>query len=263
MRVRTFALVTFCAATVLLIPLEAWLPGTIAFGLSGWAVWQSRDAAFRRRMGVLLGCILLLALAPISTDTRPVKFLTLGLPFLAVIALPPLLLRRSDPGLLSFHLWPRHFSWLEFGYVLLSVPLAWAAFRLYFGVLSPEVPFNWKLPPEPASGPLLTLFAGINLVGVWDELFFINTCFAVLRSLFPFWSANLAQSVVYTSVLYDMAFQGWGPLFVFFLAVTQGIMFERSRVLVYVLVVHLIVDYFLFQEIVEAYYPAFSVWWHP
>jgi hypothetical protein len=40
-------------------------------------------------------------------------------------------------------------------------------------------------------------------------------------------------------------------------------MFERSRVLIYVLAVHLIVDYFLFQEIVEAYYPGFSAWWHP
>jgi hypothetical protein len=26
--------------------------------------------------------------------------------------------------------------------------------------------------------------------------------------------------------------------------------------------VHLIVDYFLFQAIVSAYYPDFSVWWH-
>lgn len=74
-----------------------------------------------------------------------------------------------------------------------------------------------------------------------DELFFINTCFAILRSLFPFWTANLAQSVIYTAVLYDMAFTGWGPLFVFTLAITQGLMFERSRILIYVLAVHLIV----------------------
>jgi hypothetical protein len=40
-------------------------------------------------------------------------------------------------------------------------------------------------------------------------------------------------------------------------------MFERSKVLMYVLVVHLIVDYFLFQEVITAYYPGFKAWWHP
>jgi membrane protease YdiL (CAAX protease family) len=103
---------------------------------------------------------------------------------------------------------------------------------------------------------------GINGVGIWDELFFINICFAALRYLFPFRIANPAQAVIYTSVLYDMAFTGWGPVFVAVLALTQGFMYERSKVLIWVLIVHLIVDYFLFQAIVDHYYPDFSVWWH-
>ncbi len=40
-------------------------------------------------------------------------------------------------------------------------------------------------------------------------------------------------------------------------------MYERSRVLLWVLIVHLVVDYFLFQGIVGAHYPELSVWWHP
>lgn len=259
---KALSLFTFCAATILLVPLEAWIPGWLVFGLSALATLLSQDPIFQRRMGVLLLCIFILALAPINTSTDTLKVITLGLPFLAVVLLPWLALRK-DPGVIVYRLFPETWSRLEIGYVLLSIPLAWAAFQLYFGLLSPEIPYNWKLPESPASEPLLKLFVGINAVGIWDELFFINTSFAILRTLFPLWTANLAQSVVYTSVLYDMAFQGWGPLFVFILAITQGIMFERSKALIYVLLVHLIVDYFLFQAIVEAYYPSFSVWWHP
>ena len=57
--------------------------------------------------------------------------------------------------------------------------------------------------------------------------------------------------------------QRLGPLLVLVLALTQGAMYERSRVLLWVLIVHLVVDYFLFQGIVGAHYPELSVWWHP
>ena len=252
----------FALSVPTLVTLECWIPGGLAFVLSLGLTWLTNDAAFRRKMFVLLGCVGILALAPINTDTANIKFLTLGLPFLAVIVLPWLILRRTDPGIITFALWPKHFSWLEFGYVLLSIPLAWGGLRLYF-TLSPEVPFNWSLPPQPNDLENFKLFMGINAVGIWDELFFVNTCFALLRSIFPFWTANFAQTVVYTSILVDMAFRGYGPVFVAVLALTQGIMFERSKVLIYVLVVHLIVDYFLFQEIITAYYPGFKTWWHP
>jgi hypothetical protein len=252
----------FALSVPTLVTLEWWIPGVLAFVASVGLTWLTNDAAFRHKMFVLLACVGILALAPINTDTSNIKFLTLGLPFLAVIVLPWWILRRSDPGIISFAFWPRHFSWLEFGYVLLSIPLAWAGLRLYF-TLSPEVPFNWKLPEQPDDLENFKLFMGINAVGIWDELFFVNTCFALLRSMFGFWTANLAQTVVYTSILVDMAFRGCGPAFVAALALTQGIMFERSKVLVYVLVVHLIVDYFLFQEIISAYYPGFKAWWHP
>jgi membrane protease YdiL (CAAX protease family) len=256
------ALLCFCLSAILLVPFEQFGLGLPVWLVGVAAVWATRSPILKRRLGVLLGCVLLLALAPINTSIAGLKFITLGLPFFAVIALPYWLL-RGDDELIVYRLWPKQWSHLEVGYVLLSIPLAWAAFRLYFGVLSPEIPYNWKLPEEPDGLELVKLFMGINGVGIWDELFFINTSFAILRSLFPFWGANLAQSVLYTAVLYDMAFRGWGPLFVLALALTQGIMFERSRVLIYVLAVHLIVDYFLFQEIVEAYYPGFSAWWHP
>ena len=105
----------------------------------------------------------------------------------------------------------------------------------------------------------LRLFIGINLVGIWDELFFVNTCYALLRSLFKYPLANAVQAVIYTAVLYDMAFIGCGIFVVYFFALTQGAMFEKSEALLWVLIVHLIVDYFLVAFIVQTYYPDYGV----
>ncbi len=254
-------LVSLLAGSVLWLALDAWLWGAPFVGM--FLVSLGRETPYRRKRYLALAAsLLVLALAPISTDTSFRGFLLLGGCFTLVLILPTLLLRGEDSPV-TFAFRPRHLEPLELLYTLLAVPLAWGVLWLYFGVLSPEVPFNWTLPPEPDTGELLRLFIGINLVGVWDELFFINIGYAVLRQLFGPRTANLAQAVIYTTVLWTMAFRGVGPIFVYLFALTQGAMYERSRVLLWVLVVHLIVDYFLFQRIVSAYYPDFSVWWHP
>jgi hypothetical protein len=259
---RHIAAVTlWCLASVLLIPLQWWVPGAVAWIGCAVLIWTAGDQALRRRMAVLLACVALLAVAPIDTDTSNVHFLSLGSFFLAAVAIPSLALRRSDPGVVRYRLLPDRLRWRDAGYVVASIPAAWAGLRLYF-TLSPEVTRNWVLPPVLQDEVLWRLFLGINAVGIWDELFFVNICFAILRSRFPFATANLGQAVIYTAVLYDMAFTGMGPLFVYVFALTQGALFERSENLLTVLLVHLIVDYFLFQEIVTAYYPSLTTGWH-
>ncbi len=256
-------------ASVLLIPLD-----NVFFGVSvlvrvvlgsmaalAFVFFLTRESLERRLCYVALASALfILVLAPISTSLEPTHITLLALCFAAVLIAPALILRKTN--IITFHFLPKHLDWVDISYTLISIPLAWGAFELYFKALSPEVPFNWVLPNEPNNTELLKLFMGINGVGIWDELFFVNTSFAILRSLFPFRTANLAQSVIYMIVLYDMAFTGWGPVFVYTLALTQGFMFERSKVLLWVLIVHLIVDYFLFQAIVTRYYPMLDVWWH-
>lgn len=254
----------------LLIPLDRPLlglpvPARLVLGGAAavaWLVLLRWESPARRRLWAALGVpVAILALAPIDTRLDTGHILVLGSAFAAVLVVPPLILRGT--GVITFQLLPRRLDRVDVLYTLSSIPLAWAAFALYFGVLSPEVPSNWTLPAQQDDVELLKLFLGINGVGIWDELFFVNICFAVLRALFPYRVANPAQAVIYTAVLYDMAFSGWGPLFVYVLALTQGAMFERSRVLLWVLMVHLIVDYWLFQAIVTFYYPDLSVWWHP
>jgi hypothetical protein len=253
---RYAALLTFCLAAPLLIAFRAYIPGGISWLASLGLAMLTQDRAFQRRLAVLLGCIALLTLAPINTDTSGPHFLALGIPFFLVIAVPEFILSRTDPGVLRFRLWPRTFRWRDLGYVLVSVPLSWLAFHLYFGIANPEVPGHWFLPPHPSAESAWRLFIGINCVGIWDELFFVNTVYAVLRSLFPYRIANAGQAVVYTTVLFHMAFTGIGPAIIYVFALTQGSIFEDSENLLYVLIVHLIVDAFLFAGILAHYYPG-------
>jgi hypothetical protein len=253
---RVLMLGTFAAACWLLIPQESYLAGAAAWLISVVTALTDPEHAVRRRMGVLLGCVAILAAAPISTDIRPIKFFTLGGSFLAVIILPAIILGKTDPGVIRFRMWPRKFRWLDIFYVAISIPLAKYILQWYFQ-FNEFMPFQWPLPPEPDAEAMGRLFWGINGVGIWDELFFVNTSFCILRSLFAFRIANPVQAVLYTAVLFDMAFAGIGPLLVYLFALTQGSMFEESENLLYVLIVHLIVDYFLYWEIVTGHYPGY------
>ena len=256
---RLAALAAFAVATVLLIPAQRFLPGALAWGVALAFALGDGEVAFRRRLGVLLGVIALLAAAPIHTGLDNAHFAKLGACFLAAVLVPNLILRRTDPGVLDLRFWPRRLRRRDLVYTALAVPLAWVVIGIYFGRLTPEMPTHWWQPAEPSREWIWRLIVGVNCVGVWDELFFVSTTYAILRSLYPRGLANAAQAVVYTSVVCHMAFTGAGPVVVGVFALTQGAMYEGSRCLLWVIVVHLIVDFFLVSAILHHYYgPAVS-----
>ena len=252
---KVASLLGFCVATVLLIPMEIFVWGGLVWAAGLFCCIRQSDRVFRRRMAVLFGCILLLALAPIHTDLSNRHFLELSFFFAAAIVGPYLLLRKSDAGVLDFKFWPERLRRLDVLYTLYSIPLAWGLLKLYFFHFNLDLPSHWPMPESYSSEGYFRLLAGINGVGIWDELFFVNTVFAVLRSILPFRYANMVQAVVYTAVLNDMAFTGIGPLLIYYFALTQGFMYEKSKCLLYVLIVHIVVDYFLVEAIMHYHYP--------
>lgn len=252
-----WTLAALCLATPLLIPMEQYLAGGVVF-MCGVALLLTRcPRHLRLRLGILYGAVLLLTAAPINTDRSNEHMLVLGIYFAAVVFVPTLLL-RSTPDAIDWRFWPRSFQWLDVFYVGISIPLAWVVLRWYFFTATPDLGANWPMPAEYGEEARWRLFIGINGVGIWDELFFVNTVYGIMRSCFPKDTANLAQAVVYTAVLNDMAFTGVGPIVVYIFALTQGAMYERSRCLLYVLIVHLIVDAFLVLAILRYHYPGQS-----
>ncbi len=256
---RVAMLVSFAIATVLLIPASQFVIGGVFLAICIFLVATDPEPKLRRRISILIGCIIILAACDINTSLSDENFLKVGIPFTLVILLPAIIQQFGDRGIIRYRFWPVHWRKQDVIYTILSIPLAWVVLKSYEwgnrALFDDELFRHWVMPAEADPSETRRLFIGINLVGIWDELFFVNTCFALLRSLFKFRTANVIQAVIYTAVLYDMAFTGCGIFIVFAFAWTQGAMFEKSESLLWVLIVHLIVDYFLVAFIVQGYYP--------
>lgn len=143
--------------------------------------------------------------------------------------------------------WGRlHWSWL--GAVLL---LGWLILPWYF--IGSGVYRNWPVVDTPEL--VGRLFVGVGAVGIWDELFFICTVFAVLLRHFPAWAANLLQATVFVSFLWELGYRAWGPVLTIPFALVQGFIFLRTRSLSYVVTVHLLFDAVVFAVLVHAHDP--------
>ncbi|MCP4197122.1 MAG: CPBP family intramembrane metalloprotease [Proteobacteria bacterium] len=147
--------------------------------------------------------------------------------------------------------------WLPGGFILAFIIL-W----IYFNILTPDLHHSWPLPlVGERSEAMWRLFWGCNFIGIWDELAWINFAFVLISRHFKFWEANLAQAVFFTVFLYDMAFVGAGPLIIFAFALIQGYTYHKTKSLLYILILHLMIDTILFYMIVNRWYPGIG--WHP
>jgi membrane protease YdiL (CAAX protease family) len=124
-------------------------------------------------------------------------------------------------------------------------------FILPFYLISTGVYLNWPDASDPSV--FVRLFIGVNSVGIWDELFFVCTTFTLLRHHFPDWLANILQAVIFSSFLWEIGYESWGPLLTFPFAMLQGYTFKLTKSLTYVVSVHLIFDLVLFLALVHAH----------
>lgn len=149
---------------------------------------------------------------------------------------------------LGRHRW----STTEIIYIIAVPFLGWAILPYYF--INSGAYLNW--PHITDTSELIRFFIGVNFVGSWDELFFICTCFALLRRHFPVWLANLLQTTIFVSFLWELGYREWGPILTIPFALIQAFLFARTGSLLYVLVVHLLFDAVVFMAIVHAHNPG-------
>ena len=144
--------------------------------------------------------------------------------------------------------WTRAERW----YVVIVVGLAWIIMPFYF--IRSGTYLNWPSVREPSE--VIRLFIGVNAVGLWDELFFMCTAFALLRRHFPMWQANVLQSAIFVSFLWELGYQSWGPFLTIPFTLVQGYLFNRTRSLPYILCTHLIFDCVLWAVLLHAHNPG-------
>ena len=139
-------------------------------------------------------------------------------------------------------------QWIYLGVVVL---LGYLILPFYF--IGSGAYLNW--PAIHSGEEIARLFVGVNAVGIWDELFFICTAFALLRRHFPLWTANVLQATIFVSFLWELGYREWGPLLTIPFALVQGWIFSWTKSLAYVVTVHLLFDAVVFMVLVHAHNP--------
>jgi membrane protease YdiL (CAAX protease family) len=241
------------ALPLLALPEFEWLGWSILGALAVVAATRSRRQ-FGRHLLLLAAAIALLGLVPINTDISYGHMLTMGSVLVAVVAGPYLLSTRVlGERVITFPFrMGRPWSKREIGYVILAGIGSYLLLPFYLAGTGSYL--NWRAELDPSH--IVRLFLGTNALGIWDEIFFVGVCLALLRRHLPFALANVAQAALWTAFLYELGFRGWGPLVIFPFAMSQGYIFKRSKSLLYIITVHLTIDFMLFLVLVHLHNPG-------
>jgi len=140
----------------------------------------------------------------------------------------------------------------QWAWLVAVLGLGWLILPFYF--LTSGVYRNW--PTVDDADLIARLFVGVGAVGIWDELFFVCTVFALLRRHFHDGTANVLQAIVFVSFLWELGYRAWGPVLTIPFALLQGFIFLRTRSLAYVVTVHLLFDAVVFLVLVHAHNPG-------
>ncbi|OCG72707.1 CPBP family intramembrane glutamic endopeptidase [Microbacterium sediminis] len=140
----------------------------------------------------------------------------------------------------------------QWAWLVAVLVLGWLILPFYF--VTSGVYRNWPVVDDPDL--IARLFVGVGAVGIWDELFFICTVFALLRRHFHDATANVLQAIVFVSFLWELGYRAWGPVLTIPFALLQGFIFLKTRSLAYVVTVHLLFDAVVFLVLVHAHNPG-------
>ncbi|WP_419144835.1 CPBP family intramembrane glutamic endopeptidase [Microbacterium binotii] len=268
------------AQTVSRIPLRAWpLAASLLVALAapaffvlltpwlGWsllaaglvAAWwadrrQSREASLLRDLSLISVGMLIVSAIPLAAELDDAAMVRFTLALGAAVAVPYAVSRFVYRDRAIRFPWRGGGRWSRFQWVWLVavLVLGWLILPFYF--ISSGVYQNWPVVDTPDL--IARLFVGVGAVGIWDELFFICTVFALLRRHLPDPTANVLQAIVFVSFLWELGYRAWGPVLTIPFALLQGYIFLRTRSLAYVVTVHLLFDAVVFGVLVHAHNPG-------
>jgi hypothetical protein len=188
---------------------------------------------------------------PITTDISTGHMLVMGTAMILAVGIPYAVSRFvTKEHSIAFPVrtgqaWTRGEKW----YLPAVLVLGYAVLPVY--MIRSGVYTNWPAVSDPEG--IGRLFLGTNVLGIWDELFFICTAFTLLRRHLPDWQANLLQAVLFTSFLWELGFHAWAPFFIFPFALLQAKLFTVTKSLSYIVTVHLLFDFVLFLVLLHAH----------
>ncbi|GAA5211356.1 CPBP family intramembrane glutamic endopeptidase [Microbacterium kyungheense] len=229
-------------------------PAPVAPGAGAGAAAGIRPPSLTRDLSLIAAGLLVVSAISLKAELDDLAMLRFALALGGAVAVPYVLSRWVYRDRAIRFPWRGGGRWTTFQWVWLAAVLllGWLILPFYF--ITSGVYLNWPVVDTPEL--IARLFVGVGAVGIWDELFFICTCFALLRRHFPFWQANVLQAVVFVSFLWELGYQAWGPLLTIPFALLQGFIFMKTRSLTYVVTVHLLFDAVVFLVLVHAHNPG-------
>ena len=234
----------------LLFGLMVGWPGHLVLVASLATAYLVDRALFKDLLLIGVG-ISIVSTTSVEADISWPMFFRLGVVLAAAVAVPVaidrLVYRRAAIRFPWFT--GRRWNRMQWAYVVAVPLLGYLILPFYF--IRSGAYQNW--PPIQTASEFGRFFVGVNSVGLWDELFFICVCFALLRRHFPLWQANLLQATIFVSFLWELGYRGWGPLLTIPFALLQGWIFTKTKSLTYVVIIHLLFDAVVFLAIVHAH----------
>ncbi|MDY0909104.1 CPBP family intramembrane glutamic endopeptidase [Microbacterium sp. CFBP9034] len=271
------ALLVCLAAPAFFVARIPWLGWAfLAAGLLAALLVERADAASRavtpddpdlrrpslvRDLSLIAVGLLIVSAIPLAAELDNLAFVRFGAALGGAVVVPYAISRWVYRDRAIGFPWRGGGRWTAFQWTWLAVVLVLGWLILPFYFITSGVYQNWPVVDTPDL--IARLFVGVGAVGIWDELFFICTCFALLRRHFPFWQANLLQMVVFVSFLWELGYQAWGPLLTIPFALLMGWIFMKTRSLAYVVSVHLLFDAVVFLVLVHAHNPGALDWLFP
>jgi hypothetical protein len=210
--------------------------------------------ALLRDLALIAAGLVAISLVPITTDISTEHMSVMGSAMILAVGIPYSLSRFAfKDHAVRFPVrtgkpWTRAEKW----YLPAAVVIGYALLPAY--MINTGVYRNWPAVSDPEG--IVRLFLGTNVLGIWDELFFICTVFVLLCRHLPVAQANVLQAVLFTSFLWDLGFHAWAPFFIYPFALVQALIFTRTKSLSYIVCVHLLFDFVLFLVLIHAHNPA-------
>ncbi|WP_231916072.1 CPBP family glutamic-type intramembrane protease [Microbacterium karelineae] len=261
------ALAVCLAAPAFFVLESAWLGSALsAVGLAlAWilesrarravaASGADRGPSLLRDLALISLGLLIVSVIPLAAELDDAAMLRFTLALGGAVAVPYLVSRFAFRDRAIAFPWRAGGRWhpAQWVWLVAVIVLGWLILPYYF--ITSGVYRNWPVVDSPDL--IARLFVGVGAVGIWDELFFICTVFALLRRHFPAWAANLLQTIVFVSFLWELGYREWGPVLTIPFALLQGVIFLRTRSLGYVVTVHLLFDAVVFAVLVHAHNPG-------
>ncbi|MBT4210137.1 MAG: CPBP family intramembrane metalloprotease [Candidatus Komeilibacteria bacterium] len=249
---EVICLALLSSAGIILIGLQIKFVGWLMLILGLISLYYCRKK-FAKEVLLVYISLALLAITQITTDISYVHMFEMGVTLILAVSIPYFASRYIYKDHLVRFIFHHGRNWCrkEILYILVTAIISY--FLLPFYLKNTGAYLNWSV--EPGFDNIFRLFIGTNALGIWDELFFVSTVLGILRRFLPFSWANLIQSILFTSFLYELGFTGWGFIMIFIFALIQGIVFKKTESLLYVITIHLTLDFILFLALIEAHHP--------